>query len=64
MYKYKKDIEGYKKEIERFALGIELLKENNLAFQSFKYMNLSFQKKLYEDQKVVQGWRLFQIVFI
>ena len=64
MCKYKKDIEGYKNEIERFTLGIELLKNNNLAFQAFKYMNLSFQKKLYEGQKVVPGWRLFQIVFI
>lgn len=62
--RYKHDLAEYKNEIDRFNQGINELKNNHLAYEAFKYMNLTFQKEMYKGQKVVPGWRLFQIVFI
>ena len=44
----------------RFLHGIEILKSNQNAFESFKLMNKSFLL----NSKKYKSWRLFQIVFI
>ncbi|WP_160676567.1 helicase-related protein [Clostridium sp. C8-1-8] len=61
---YKKDLEGYKREINRFEDGINIIKTNDISYRAFVYMNETFKTKLYNGQKVVPGWRLFQLVFI
>lgn len=61
---FKRDLSLYEEEIFRFKKGIDLIKSNKDVFNSFKYMNLSFKRKLNVNSKSVPGWRLFQIVFI
>lgn len=54
----------YKCEIGRFYKGIEQIKYKDAVRKAFVYMNKTFKHKLDGDVRTIEGWRLFQIVFI
>lgn len=62
--KYSDDLITYEQEIERFRVGIHCVEHIHYASKSFILMNKTMMTKMYDEQKVYPGWRLFQIVFI
>lgn len=63
--RFKEDIDEYEREISRFKKGIEQIEYKDFVKKAFIYMNKTFETKLEgEHRKKIQGWRLFQIVFI
>ncbi len=62
--KFEEALDNYKYEINRFELGIKLIKYKDYVRKAFVFMNKTFQKKLSAESRVIVGWRLFQIVFI
>ncbi|BCJ97575.1 DEAD/DEAH box helicase family protein [Anaerocolumna chitinilytica] len=61
--KFKDSLDDYRREIDRFATGIEQIKYKDLVKRAFSYMNETFRVPL-NEQRNIKGWRLFQIVFI
>lgn len=61
---FAEDLDNYKIEIDRFALGIKCIENIHYVSKSFKYMNMTMKTKLHDGQKTYPGWRLFQIVFV
>ena len=53
-----KDYEAYKREVERFRLGLRVLQDDKLINKAFHLMNRTFNKS------GVGNWRLFQICFV
>ena len=62
--KFQKDLDTYKQEIDRFERGIKQIEFKDFVKKSFIYMNKTFCTKLDGEFKNINGWRLFQIVFI
>lgn len=58
--KYNQSLKDFNEMQIRFNKGINLLKSDKKAFQSFKLMNKSFLL----NSKKYKSWRVFQIVFI
>lgn len=58
--KMEEEISDFKIEIERFKIGINLIRDYNIIRESFVCMNKAFAK----SPKNYGGWRLFQIVYI
>ncbi len=61
--KFKESLDDYRREIDRFAGGIEQIKYKDLVKKAFFYLNETFRVPL-KGQRNIKGWRLFQIVFI
>lgn len=61
--KLKKSLEAYESEVNRFEKGIEQIEYKDDVKKAFIYMNKTFSQTLPKDKKI-EGWRLFQIVFI
>lgn len=62
---YKKNLEKFKNEYQRFSIGVRLLEDNPDLLKSFKYMNDTFFRTFAEEREDgFEFWRLFQIVFI
>lgn len=59
-FEYENSLTDFNEMQNRFLHGIEILKSNKNAFESFKFMNKSFLL----NSKKYKSWRLFQIVFI
>jgi len=59
---FEKEIVDFKREMMRFATGIELLDKYNMLGDAFRYMNQAFRDSA--KSKGYDSWRLFQIVFI
>lgn len=57
---FRKEIDAFRLEMERFTTGIKLIKNYNWIKDAFIYMNQSFKN----SSKGYSSWRLFQIVFI
>ena len=57
---FQEEIEGFRREIDRFTNGIDVLEDNILVRKAFGMMNQAFSN----SAKKYSGWRLFQIVFI
>lgn len=58
--KMKAEIAEFKREIERFQMGIDTIEANSIVYKSFVLMN----RTLLATSKKYDTWRLFQIVFI
>ena len=54
------EIDDFEIEIERFKLGIDLIRDYSIIRDAFIYMNQAFSN----SPKSYGGWRLFQIVYI
>jgi hypothetical protein len=54
----------YKQEYVRFMLGINQIEYKDSVRKAFNNMNLTFNTRFNSDNKYIEGWRLFQIVFI
>lgn len=61
--KFKEDLDEYNREISRFKKGIEQIEYKDFVKKAFIYMNKTFSLD-WGEQRKIQGWRLFQIVFI
>lgn len=59
---FSNEIDAFKKEMSRFATGIDLLSKHNMICDAFRYMNQAFRD--FAKSKGYDSWRLFQIVFI
>ena len=57
-------LDDYNNEINRFKNGIRQIEYKDYVKRAFIYMNKTFKTKLAGEQRVIKGWRLFQIVFI
>ena len=62
--KYKVALEDYSSEISRFENGIQQIEYTDWVKRAFILMNKTFQLQLRPKNHPIQGWRLFQIVFI
>ncbi len=62
--KFRDALEEYNHEIKRFKKGIEQIEYKDFVKKAFLYMNKTFQTKLGKERHKIEGWRLFQIVFI
>lgn len=62
--KFKDALDEYNREINRFKKGIDQIIYKDFVKKSFVYMNKTFQMKLKGEHRSINGWRLFQIVFI
>ncbi len=58
--KMKAEISEFRREIERFQMGVDILETYSIVLKSFVLMNKAFLK----TSKKYDTWRLFQIVFI
>ena len=58
--KMKAEISEFRREIERFQMGVDILETYPIVLKSFVLMNKAFLK----TSKKYDTWRLFQIVFI
>lgn len=61
---YKKALSDYETEISRFEDGIQQIEYTDFVKRAFSLMNKTFQTKLDSNTHPIEGWRLFQIVFI
>ncbi len=61
---FSESLDDYRNEINRFENGIDQIEYKDNVKKAFIYMNRTFKHKLYEGEKTIVGWRLFQIVFI
>lgn len=61
---YKVALSDYENEIKRFEYGIQQIEYNDWVKRAFILMNKTFYTKLDSDSHPIEGWRLFQIVFI
>lgn len=61
---YKEALEHYKQEIGRFQTGIEQIEYKEYVGRAFRRMNQAFGLTMDGDTRKMEGWRLFQIVFI
>lgn len=59
-HKMKEEIEEFRREINRFQFGIDIISNYNIIKNSFILMNKAFA----QTSKKYNTWRLFQIVFI
>jgi hypothetical protein len=57
--KFRTNTDGFERVIKRFQEGIEILKNDGTALESFRLLNETFKRSSTFD-----GWRIFQIVFI
>ena len=62
--KYREALSNYKSEIARFESGIQQIEYTDWVRKAFLYMNKTFKLKIGNDTRPIEGWRLFQIVFI
>ena len=61
---YRKALSDYETEIARFEDGIQQIEYTDWIKRAFVLMNKTFQTKLDSNTHPIEGWRLFQIVFI
>ncbi|SKC04037.1 DEAD/DEAH box helicase [Lachnospiraceae bacterium] len=54
------EIDAFKLEIDRFEIGIDLIRDYSIIKDAFVFMNQAFSN----SPKSYGGWRLFQIVYI
>lgn len=57
-------LSDYETEIARFEDGIQQIEYTDWVKKAFVLMNKTFQTKLDSNTHPIEGWRLFQIVFI
>lgn len=62
--KYSEALKEYENEINRYEKGIRMLECHDFVKSAFKYMLQTFQTELPFEHRKINGWRLFQIVFI
>jgi hypothetical protein len=62
--RFRESLEEYQNEIGRFKKGIEQIEHKDFVKKAFIYMNKTFMTKLDGEHRQIDGWRLFQIVFI
>ena len=62
--RFKEALEEYEHEIGRFKKGIEQIEYKDYVKKAFIYMNKTFMTQLAGEHRKINGWRLFQIVFI
>jgi len=62
--RFRDALEEYEHEIGRFKKGIEQIEYKDYVKKAFVYMNKTFKLKLDGEHRKIDGWRLFQIVFI
>jgi hypothetical protein len=60
----RKDRNEFQLEVERFSLGIEILRRDSRIHQAFRMMNRVFARLATKSGGKVRAWRLFQIGFI
>lgn len=60
----KSDREQFRREIERYRLGIEALRRDPRLLEAFRLMNRTFGRLAARSGGRVRAWRLFQIGFI
>lgn len=72
--KFRQDIEGYRREARRIALGIDLLEvsfkkfeedaecREAVPYQAWLFLNRTFREA--GAKRGIEGWRLFQITFL
>lgn len=58
--KFNDEISDFEREIDRFSIGIDVLKDYPDVLRAFKLMNKAFMR----SAKGYESWHLFQIVFI
>lgn len=61
---YRDALSDYETEIARFEDGIQQIEYTDWVKRAFVLMNKTFQTKLDSNTHPIEGWRLFQIVFI
>lgn len=61
---YRKALTDYETEISRFEDGIQQIEYTDWVKRAFTLMNKTFQTKLDSNTHPIEGWRLFQLVFI
>lgn len=61
---YRKALTDYETEISRFEDGIQQIEYTDWVKRAFALMNKTFQTKLDSNTHPIEGWRLFQLVFI
>lgn len=62
--KYETALEDYENEISRFESGIQMIQYRDFVSKAFQFMLETFKLKLPSEYRHIEGWRLFQIVFI
>lgn len=62
--KYKEALSDYENEISRFEDGIQQIEYTDWVKKAFALMNKTFMTKLDSNTHPIEGWRLFQLVFI
>ncbi len=61
---YRTALADYSTEISRFEDGIQQIEYTDWVKRSFVLMNKAFMTKLDSNTHPIEGWRLFQLVFI
>lgn len=61
---FSSDLEIFKDELDRFHLGIQVLKENKDILNAFILTNRTFEEAGRKSSRKKDSWRLFQIVFL
>ena len=61
---YRKALTDYETEISRFEDGIQQIEYTDWVKRAFTLMNKTFKTKLDSNTHPIEGWRLFQLVFI
>ena len=61
---YRDALSDYETEIARFEDGIQQIEYTDWVKRAFVLMNKTFQTKLDSNTHPIEGWRLFQIVFV
>lgn len=61
---YRAALSDYETEISRFENGIQQIEYTDWVKRAFILMNRTFNTKLNTNSHAIEGWRLFQLVFI